>query len=131
MKDFFKPTVAKIIIMLVLPFYFGIIATVYLDLDFSVVVEQAVSVTFIPYIILVFGTMYLWSSSENFFDNLAVLNTSQTIWYFFLEIILPLIINYLLACLLIHFYRRYKHWHQDPSQAKQANSGKQQKNNTN
>ena len=105
MKNFFKPTIFKIALTFFIPFYFGVVGQVVVDANSQISIVNKASVTFLPYVILIFGTMYLWTSSELIFAEMALLTTSQKFLYIFLEVLLPIIINYLIACVIVYLIK--------------------------
>lgn len=109
MKQFFKPTWAKIILMLLVPIYFGYViefgspSATGSTLD---IVFQGWRFSPLPYIALFFGAISVILGEERFFAGISQFNPGETVWYFCLEIVLPLVINYLLACVLVFVYRK-------------------------
>jgi len=109
MKEFLKPTLAKLILIVLIPFYFGVIGDFALGADgVSTIIVSQVRVVFLPYVVLIFSAMVLWISSGGVLADYSFLSTGQKILYLFTEAILPLLINYLLACLIVYIYRIFK-----------------------
>ncbi|MFA6098183.1 MAG: hypothetical protein WCV50_01920 [Patescibacteria group bacterium] len=112
MKEFFRPTKLKLILTFLLPFYLGIIYEIsQTGSGTEAVATPNFTVSLLPYILLIFGAVALWANKEGFFDKLSLITTGQAVWYFCLEVILPLIVNYLLACLIAFIYYKIKNHH--------------------
>lgn len=109
MKEFLRPSWAKIIIMLLLPLYIGYVVEV-IDVQVGTSIVQVVQegwrVTILPYLALMFGAIAVLVGNENYFDNLARFGFTESIGYFFLETILPLVINYLIAAALVALVKK-------------------------
>ncbi len=109
MKAFFKPTWAKVIIMLLLPLYLGYVVELSRtggDGSTLVVTFQGWRISPLPYLALFFGALSVFLGDEGFFAALNQFSLGQNLWYFCLEIIVPLMINYLLACFFVWLYHR-------------------------
>ncbi|MCH7492168.1 hypothetical protein IID19_01070 [Patescibacteria group bacterium] len=111
MKDIFRPTKAKIIVTLLLPLYIGMVIEV-ASISSGGLAAGEWKLIFLPFAFLFFGGLAVFIVNENFFSALSNYSFGESVWYFFLEIILPLIINYVIACLLVHYskklWRQYK-----------------------
>lgn len=103
LRDFFKLTIWKIILMLIIPFY----------LVYNIQISMTISgppawwgfyIDFVPLIISI-----PWIIYNHFFTIQATpLNSTQSNLNFLLAIIIPLIINYLIACLIIFVYNKIR-----------------------
>lgn len=111
MKEIFKPTKAKIIVTLLLPLYIGMVVEV-VNVTSSGIASGEWRLILVPFAFLFFGGLAVFVTNENFFSALSNYSLGESVWYFFLEIILPLMINYVVACLLVHYskklWRQYK-----------------------
>lgn len=104
MKDFLRPTKLKVILAFLFPFYLGIVARV-AD-PTTLALQNHLKVSWAPFVVLIFGGLALWATADQFFAPLQNVSPGQTVGYVFLEIILPLIINYLIVCAIIYFVQR-------------------------
>lgn len=104
MIDFFRPTKAKILLTLLLPLYVGYVV----EVTASDTVVRSWSFSPFPFAALIFGAIAVWVNSENFFSGLGQFSFFQLVWYFFLEIVLPLALDYVIACALVYLYRRVR-----------------------
>jgi len=111
MKEFFKPTKAKIILMLLIPFYLAIeIGAAKAGAASSISLTYNLIFFSLPYVVMIFIGISLLAnvpldSTSWFWPQFSL---GQKIWIFFLELIIPLLINYVLACLIVYLYRRIK-----------------------
>ncbi len=103
-KEFLKPTKWKIILTFIIPFYIAYIK------QYAMVIEGpgvwwAFTFGFIPLIILIPGTIYSY-----FFRGIyqTPLTRSEEAIQALLMIMTTLIINYLIACLIIFLYNKFK-----------------------
>jgi len=111
MKDIFKPTKAKIIVALLMPLYIGWVIEV-ANISSNGLAIGEWKLVFLPFVFLFFGGLTVLLVNEDFFSALSNYSFGELVWYFFLEIILPLMINYVLACLVVYYskklWRQYK-----------------------
>lgn len=103
MQHFLRPTKAKITIALVVPLYIGVVGQVV-----DGVTHANVHLSFVPYIFLLVGTLYLMVIDETFFSQIPTFSVGEQILYFCTEVLLPLLINYVLACLVVYLYHTFR-----------------------
>ncbi|MBU0597764.1 hypothetical protein KKF61_02065 [Patescibacteria group bacterium] len=104
MKDFLKPTIVKIILALLIPLFLGL--EVLLSNSGEAAGGLTYSLMLFPYpwivmlilltFIMVSGPIDTLNSHWSYFSN------GQKIWVGFLELIIPLVIAYILACLIAY-----------------------------
>ncbi len=108
MKRFFKPTRAKIILTLLLPVYIGIEIGVEKTL-LDAPTTYDLSLLPLPYIVALFMIAGLWIIPiEDTSFNWPLFSTGQKITSFLFELIIPLIVSYVIACIVVCMYRKYK-----------------------
>ncbi|MFZ6036334.1 MAG: hypothetical protein ACOYUK_04275 [Patescibacteria group bacterium] len=109
MKDFFRLTWPKIIVALILPLYIGYVVQQVPAGEAGAigpVFEDGWRISPLPFAVLLFGAIAVVLGSENFFSGFSDFTWYQSVGYFILEIVVPLGINYLVACGLVYLYRR-------------------------
>lgn len=109
MKDFFKPTKVKIILALLIPLYIGfVVEVVTVDVAGTTfdLTRESWRITPLPYAALLFGALGVIVGRENYFADLRGLSFIKASGYFFLEVVFPFIITYLLSCIIVYFYFR-------------------------
>lgn len=120
MKDFFKFTKVKLLLTLLLPFYFAIAVQTIFGPNATVASKYFIDIKWIPFVLLIFGTMYIWSATDRYFFDFSLLSGSQKIFFVLSETLLPLIINYILVCLLVYLYNYLKKKRKSASLPKRA-----------
>lgn len=106
MKEFFKPTIPKIVLMLLLPLYLAV--------ELEVVQAGEAAFNFIaspfPFVVLIFAVLAYWGSapSGTFGAQWSMGTADQKILGVVLEIILPLVISYLISCLIFYSVKKLK-----------------------
>ncbi len=103
-KDFFKPTKWKIILTLIIPIYLTY------TVHFAMVLPPAKSVWYaitfypIPILLIYFGSIY------SYFQPLSkpLFPFPEKVLHFLLDYILPLLINYVIVCLIIFLFKKIK-----------------------
>jgi len=106
MKEFFKPTILKIALMLLLPLYLAV------ELEVVQVGESAFNLIAspFPFVVLIFAVLAYWGSapSDAFGAEWSIATVGQKFLGIALEVILPLVISYLIVCLILYSIRKLK-----------------------
>lgn len=106
MKEFFKPTIPKIVLMLLLPLYLAV------ELEVVQAGESAFNLIAspFPFVVLIFAVLAYWGSvpSGAFGAEWSMATVSQKILGIALEVILPLVISYLISCLILYSVKKLK-----------------------
>jgi len=106
MKEFFKPTIPKIVLMLLLPLYLAV------ELEVVQAGESAFNLIAspFPFVVLIFAVLAYWGSapSGTFGAEWSMGTAGQKILGIALEVLLPLAISYLFACLILYSVKKLK-----------------------
>jgi len=103
-REFFKPTWWKIVITLLIPFYLTYTIQYGMNNIMDSNVWWGFDNGYSPLIILIPTMIYVY-----FFKTFATpLGSYMQIFQFLSYIIIPLIVNYLIACLIVHIYKKFK-----------------------
>ncbi len=116
MKEFFRFTKGKILLTLLVPFYFGIVTEISNNEGMREAVTR-LNVVMVPFIVLLLWAIFYWASGPEVAYQFADLSVFQMILYFILEIIVPLLLNYIIACIIVYLYHKIR------SKKKQSKTG--------
>ncbi|MFA5052131.1 MAG: hypothetical protein WC544_03680 [Patescibacteria group bacterium] len=103
MKDFFKPTWAKIVVALFFPLYFGIEAVIT-----SGQATYHTVFSWMPFSIFIIATIALWANTDTITTQLAQATGGEKLMSFVTELVLPLCADYMLACLTVWLFKKLK-----------------------
>ncbi len=106
MKEFFRPTIPKIVLMLLLPLYLAV------ELEVVQAGESAFNLIAspFPFVVLIFAVLAYWGSvpSNTFGAEWSMATVGQKSLGVVLEIVLPLAISYLLSCSILYAIKKLK-----------------------
>ena len=103
MKDFFRPTWTKIIVALFFPFYFGVEAVIT-----SGQATYHPVFSWMPFSIFIIATLALWANTDTITSQLAQASGGEKLVSFVTELVLPLCVDYVLACLTVWLCKKLK-----------------------
>lgn len=103
MKEFFRPSWAKVIVALFFPFYFGVEGVVS-----SGQIGYHTVFSWMPFSIFVIATIALWANTDTISGQLAQATGGEKIMGLVTEVVLPLAVDYVLACAVVWVYKKLR-----------------------